>query len=402
MTIYTTGLIAFITASVLLAPQPASAGDNHNHAAQPAAQQHSDSDHDDPDQDDSDHNDGNHQDTGHEAASVSLSPAQIRLAGIKTERLTPQRIDYQRYAPAEIKANGYRSYLAAPRVDSVVLQRHATLGDHVKQGQPLVTLFSETMADAQAQFLTSRAEWQRVQQLGRKTVGDQRYIRARADHQVSLSRLLAYGLERTAIDTLARQPASQLGQYTLTAAIGGAVLNDDFNQGQRVDAGTELMLLADESQLWVEARLPAYPSLALPAGSRASVEVAGRRYDAEVVQQAHTIDEQTRTRVVRLLVNNQAHQLHPGMFADVYFQFRSQQPQLTVTETALVRSADGDWQVFVEQQPGEFVAVEVERGQSFGDRHAIQGLAAGRRVVSQGAFFVASELAKGGFDPHNH
>jgi hypothetical protein len=32
----------------------------------------------------------------------------------------------------------------------------------------------------------------------------------------------------------------------------------------------------------------------------------------------------------------------------------------------------------------------------------IDGLAAGTRVVTSGAFFLQSELAKVGFDPHNH
>jgi cobalt-zinc-cadmium efflux system membrane fusion protein len=32
----------------------------------------------------------------------------------------------------------------------------------------------------------------------------------------------------------------------------------------------------------------------------------------------------------------------------------------------------------------------------------IEGLAPGTQVVTQGAFFLQSELAKGGFDPHNH
>jgi hypothetical protein len=32
----------------------------------------------------------------------------------------------------------------------------------------------------------------------------------------------------------------------------------------------------------------------------------------------------------------------------------------------------------------------------------IEGVPAGSRVVTQGAFFIQSELAKSGFDVHNH
>lgn len=79
---------------------------------------------------------------------------------------------------------------------------------------------------------------------------------------------------------------------------------------------------------------------------------------------------------------------------------------LAVPEEALIRSADGDWVVFVEDYSDEEVSelepVEVELGRSFGEYREVIGLASGSRVVIKGAFFVASEIAKGGFDPHNH
>ena len=75
---------------------------------------------------------------------------------------------------------------------------------------------------------------------------------------------------------------------------------------------------------------------------------------------------------------------------------------MAVHEEALIRSADGVWTVFVEDHPGEFKATEVELGRSLGIFREIFGLESCTRVVTQGAFFVASEIAKGGFDPHNH
>jgi multidrug efflux pump subunit AcrA (membrane-fusion protein) len=121
-----------------------------------------------------------------------------------------------------------------------------------------------------------------------------------------------------------------------------------------------------------------------------------------VIQEAHTIDPNTRTRIVRLSVENKDDSLHSGMFVDVNFQFNTQTPVIAVPETALMRSADGDWTVFVEDHPGEFEAMEVELGQALGIYRQVIGIPANTRVVTKGAFFVASEIAKGGFDPHGH
>ncbi|MET6760546.1 hypothetical protein [Pseudoalteromonas sp. NCIMB_1079] len=101
-------------------------------------------------------------------------------------------------------------------------------------------------------------------------------------------------------------------------------------------------------------------------------------------------------------VQNADDNLHSGMFVKVYFQFATKQKVMAVPEEALIRSADGDWTVFVEDHPGEFKAVEVELGRALGDFREIIGLDSGTRIVTKGAFFVASEIAKGGFDPHNH
>jgi RND family efflux transporter MFP subunit len=201
---------------------------------------------------------------------------------------------------------------------------------------------------------------------------------------------------------LKAQKSVALGEYTLRAEIDGAVLSDEFEQGQRIEAGAALISLANEKQLWVEAHLPANLTLTLDEGTQAEVVAGDTHMMASVTQEAHTIDPVTRTRTVRLLLNNPEHRLHPGQFAEVFFRFKTQKAVLAVPETALMRGADGDWTVFVEDHPGEFEPVEVELGRALGPLREIMGVEPGSRIVIQGAFFVASQIAKGGFDPHNH
>ncbi len=343
---------------------------------------------------------GDHDEHGH-SDGASLSQQKLDLASIRVETLQPQKMNFSVYAPGEVKANGYTSYVVSPRVDSVVLQRHVALGDHVEKNQKLVTLFSEVVADAQAAYRIADAEWQRVKKLGRGAVGENRYVTAESEYKATQARLLAYGLSLQTINA-STETASALGEYTLLAANEAVVLSDDFHQGQRVEAGQWLMDLADEHELWVEAQLSPTRQFELPRGAAAVVTVGDKQFHATVTQEAHTIDPQTRTRIVRLLIHNEDHRLHPGLFADVSFSFTTEEPVLAVPEAALMRSADGDWVVYVEQEPGEFTPVEVTLGRSLGAWREITGIDAGSRVAVEGAFFIASEIAKGGFDPHNH
>ncbi len=339
---------------------------------------------------------------GKEEGEIKLSKAQLTLANIQIKTLQPKTMSYSIYAPGEIKANDYTSYLVSPRVDSVVLKRHVALGDHVNKGQALVTLFSESVADAQASYQIANAEWQRVQKLGRKAVGDKRYIAAQINNQANVGRLLAFGLSESAINSLVNK-STKLGLYTLNAEKSGAVLSDNFRQGQRVEAGHSLIELADEKVLWVEARLAPSMQLSLPAGSKAQIKVLGKLYLATVTQKAHTIDSQTRTRIVRLQVENNNDQLHPGLFADVFFSFKTK-PILAVPESALMRGNDGDWQVFIEKQ-GVFKSKEINIGRSLSIQEdpsqekwrEITNISVGTKVVIKGAFYVFSELAKSSF-----
>jgi RND family efflux transporter MFP subunit len=345
--------------------------------------------------------------------TIALSKAQLTLANIQVEALQPQTMTYTVYAPGEIKANDYTSYLVSPRVDSVVVKRHVALGDHVKKGQALVTLFSESVADAQARVQIANAEWRRVQKLGRKAVGDKRYIAAQTDYRADVGRLIAFGLSPESIKSLDSENSKlgevKLGEYVLNAMTSGAVLSDNFRQGQRVLSGDTLIELADESTLWVEARLAPSMQISLPVGSQAVIKVGNKSYLGLVSQKAHTIDPQTRTRTVRLTVENSKHQLHSGLFVDVYFNFTTTEQVLAVPESALMRSSDGDWQVFIEQN-GSFKGQEIELGRTFTSAndssiekwHEIKGIEAGTNVVTAGAFYVSAEIAKGGFDAHGH
>ena len=353
--------------------------------------------------------DGHGHENGNESASeeeheegISFSPEKMALANIKVSTLKAKIFAKSVYAPGEIKANGYTSYIVSPRTESVVISRHAILGEHVEKGQALVTLFSESMADAQAEYRLAYSEWQRTKKLGLGTVSESRLLASETAYISAFGRLTAFGLTKTAIEDIVKNNSSNLGEYTLVAKRAGAVLSDDFSQGQRVAPGDKIMVLANEENLWVEARVSPNKKLNLPVGTLAKIEFAGQVHFAKVIQEAHTIDPITRTRIVRLSVENKDDTLHSGMFVNVNFQFDTQTPVIAVPETALMRGADGDWTVFVEDHPGEFKAVEVELGQPLGYYRQIIGIAANTRVVIKGAFFVASEIAKGGFDPHGH
>ncbi len=384
---------------------PAWAEDNHAHAHNESneTQQHArqSAPDDNADHDSHDHG-GDAEDAHEEDTGLKLTAEQQSMLSLQVITLQPEANATQTLTvPAEIISNQYRTWVVPVRIDSQVQSRSATLGQHMEKGDPIATLFSPAMAQLQSDLQVAADAWQRVNNLGRRTVGNQRYLDAQGNYQSLRARAKGYGLNDDAIAAI-EAGKSEKGVYTLTAPDAGLVLEDAFQQGQWLTAGSALVTLVDESELWADAALPPTPGLQIATGTPATVIIGDTEVAGEVIQSGHRLNPVTRTLSVRVSVPNAGHLLHPGMFADVALPLAAPENALTVPEEALTRGPDGDWQLFVENEPGHYQPVEIQLNGQLEDRRMVTGIDPGTRVVTRGAFFLASEMAKSGFDIHNH
>jgi len=402
-----------LLALILAGPSWASEEHGNDHDEKPAHNESHQEGHDEHGEDKHDEHGDEHggdedEHAGHgdheEEGGIELTPAQMAAAGIVVTALQPQTLHEAVRAPGEVMFNAYRASKVTPRISAQIVARHAKLSDHVRRGQPLVTLSSVQMAEAQGELLVSNREWQRVKKLGRKVVSEKRYVEAQVASQLAEARVLAYGMSKPQVAALlkANDPARAIGRFDLYASQAGTVTSDDFILGEIVEPGRVLFDITDESSLWVEARLTPVEAHRIHEGAAATVRVGQATLRGKVVQIHHAIDEQTRTQSVRIDIKNPGDRLHPGMFVDVTIEAEERGQALALPLDAVVRSADGDWQIFIEEAPGRFEPKEVKVLRSIGDQVVIDGIKPGTRVVTEGAFFVQSELAKGGFEIHNH
>jgi len=351
------------------------------------------------------HNDQDEKEGGHneEAGTIHLKPEQMKMANIVVSALRPSDAVITVRAPGEVILNDYRTIKISPRISSQIIKRHAKLGDEVTENQILVTLSSVEVAEAQGKLLLADKEWKRVKKLGRKVVSARRYLTAKIEYEKSYASAKAYGMNQKEINELLAQKRSADGSFNLVAKQAGRILHDKFIVGQYVEAGYELMLISDESTMWIEARITPETAGKIKVGNNAVVMTDNLRLSAKVSQLHHTLDEITRTSAVRIEVDNKDDLLHAGMFVSTLIETNNKSKALQLPEAAVLRSSDGDWQIFVEQdEAGEFKAVEVDVKHFSNGSAIIEGIKPGTRVVTQGAFFVQSELAKGGFEIHNH
>ena len=339
-----------------------------------------------------------------EENSLHLTPEQQKMSGITTEFLMQESLAVTIQAPGEILLDAYSTSKVTPRIPAQIMQRHAKLGDLVLKDAPLLTLSSVEMAKAQGDLLIAGLEWKRVNKLGRKVVADKRYVQAKVALQQVKARARAYGMTDAQIKVfLSKGDADSAdGTFQLLAPQAGTVIDDDFTLGEQVAVGDVLYVITDESKRWIEARLAHEQADQIRLGAPAYIQVEHHKISGEVVQIRHTLDKITRRHGIRIAIPNPKDHLHPGLFVTVYIEGTEVADQITVDSDSLLRSDDGDWILFVEHEPNEFEAREVEVLYHSGNKSIIEGIPAGTTIVTHGAFFLHSELAKSGFEIHNH
>ncbi len=344
---------------------------------------------------------GDEHDEESESGMVELKNNSESLYKIKVEKLQLSDVAKRLTAPAEIKLNAYSTAIVALRIDGQIVKRLAKLGDIVIKGQPLASISSIPMSEAQQAYILNVKEWRRVKELGKKVVSGKRFIEARAKWQSSLARLKAYGLDDKQLQQLEKQQNPE-GLFNLNSPIDGVIMKDDFLEGQYAAAGTQLFMVSDESVIWAEASVSPAQAALFKAGDLAEIKYSSTSYSGKVIQIGHTVSETTRTQIVRIEIDNSKDNLHPGQFVTATMSQSKSEKRMVLPESAVVRTADGDWGVFIEVKARHYKQVEVEVVDLHGELMIIEGLSLGTPVVVEGAFYLSAELAKAGFDPHGH
>ncbi len=325
---------------------------------------------------------------------VKMTDQELRDAGVVTAYIRPRTLAETISAPGEVTVNQYATLQVTPRIEAQVIVRHARMGDVVKKGQPLVTMSSVEMARAQADLILTEEEWQRVQKLGRDVVSAQRFLEAKVAAQQAKAKVLAYGMSEAQVKTLlANEVSAATGEFDLLANQGGTIINDTFVVGQIIAPGNLLFEVSDESRIWVEAQLSPEKAALVERGAMAWVTKNGISMTGTVVQVHHRVDEATRTLSVRIEVNNQEDNLHPGQFADVAIQTGETERVVAVPNSAIVL-LEGQ-QVVFKREGEELHPVPLDLGISKGSWTEVKaGLFGGDVIVIENAFLIKSLILK--------
>ena len=250
----------------------------------------------------------------------------------------------------------------------------SAVGESVRRGEPLLSLYSPELLATQEELLRARA------------AGDELLAEA------ARRRLELFGAPREFVARIEASGAAQRA-VPLPAPVTGVITARLAYEGMQVAPGMALFEVADLSEVWIEARFYEYEASLVVAGAPVEVRLP---HDPSVVLQGTldhvypTLDEASRTLAARVVLPNDFGLLRPGMYADVRLVV-DRGAALVIPDDAILDTGERRI-VFVHLGEGRFTPREVRVGVRSGGRAQIlAGLAAGEDVVVRANFLLDSE-----------
>ena len=314
-----------------------------------------------------------------EVGTVTINPSIVNNIGVRTEKVKNSSLQTQIKTVGYVNYNQDKLVHIHPRVKGWIETLNVNaVGDTVKKGQAIYSLYSPELVNAQEEFVLA---------LSRKNT---RLINA------ARNRLLALNIPDRAIAEL-QQSRKVQQQVTFYAPQSGVVENLSVREGFYVQPGTMLFSIGDLTEVWVEAEV-----LERQAGFvfvDDNVEMTldflpGKTWQGKVDYIYPTLDSQTRTMKVRLRFDNHDLALKPNMFAQVIIDGKPSPETIVIPKEALIRTGTQD-RVVLAMGEGQFKSIAVDVGRSDGKQiEILSGLSADDTIVTSAQFLLDSESSK--------
>lgn len=295
-----------------------------------------------------------------------------------------------------------------------VLEILARPGDVIEPGHRLLLLDSPDLGAAKADYAKAVSDAERsekalnlaqelfeVRATAQKEIreAENDYRKALAEREWAAARLLMLGVSGTQLKEIASR-ADTSTRIVVRATRSGVIVERNVVSGQVVSFGqsdtpTNLFVIADLSTMWVLADVYEPDMLKVRAGQTITITLPccpGERFDGKVTYISDSVDPQTRTVKVRVVVPNPKRVLKAEMFVKV--ALATGNARVLVVPQSAVHRENNETFVLIEKAKGDYQRRPVKLGSDLnGFVEVLEGVTPEDRVVSTGSILL-KKMAK--------
>jgi Cu(I)/Ag(I) efflux system membrane fusion protein len=332
---------------------------------------------------------------------VNITPERMQEVGVTTEIVTRRAIMRTLDAPAraEIDEASLRDINVKAGAGYITKLYANYEGMSVKKGQPLMTVLCEGWLQTQIDYIKAYRAWKRSPLVSpnNSIALDNQLELMRARIRVwDLSEDQITGLEKFALSTDEidlRTGHGLSGSFDVLAPCDGYIHEKKAIEGMRFEAGQSLLVLVNHSRVWIVAQFPEDQAMYVNVGQKMTVtfpSMPQHKATGTISFVDPHVDEQKRRIMARIIIPDEGHMVHPGLFAEVSGELPSGD-SLTVSTGAVIPTGS-KYIVFVDHGGGKLEPREIEVGAHSGDYYeVVSGLNEGDRVVSRANFLIDAE-----------
>ncbi|MDP9048992.1 MAG: efflux RND transporter periplasmic adaptor subunit [Bacteroidota bacterium] len=330
--------------------------------------------------------------TGATPDKITLTPAQIQLAGIQTDTVRQQNTGSEKTLTGTVTANennaGEISARIAGRLQRLFVR---TPGEKISVGRPVYSIYSEDLQEAEKEYLLARQQ----QKFLHNPDVDYLQLTAGAEKKLEL-----WGLSLSQIRGLAAS-GKVSATTTVLSKISGTVTEIAVHEGDYITEGMSILKTQGLGSLWVEAQIYAGEAANYKENTPVSVsfpDLGAQQITGQVVFINPELTIASKVDLIRISIPNPQGLIRPGMLAYITVA-NGKNRTLAIPSSAILTDERGSM-VWVRNADGSFSPKMITVGtgnQSYVP--VISGLNPGDVVVSNGAYLLNSEaIFKNGGD----
>jgi membrane fusion protein, heavy metal efflux system len=296
-----------------------------------------------------------------------------------------------------------------------IISALAQVGDEVQKGQPLFTIDSPDLLQAESTLIAAAATYDqnnraltRAQRLystqGAGGIAEkdvdaavQGKVSAEGALKAARDAVRIFGKTDAEIDgVVARRAVDPV--LLVNSPISGKITARNAQPGLLVQPGNPPApySVADISTMWMLGNVAEVDSSSIKVGEEVKVSVMaypGQVFEGKIATVGATVDPNLHTLLVRSQVENPWHELRPGMFANFVIRTGDPATATAVPADSVVREGDGTMTVWVTVDRHKFTQRVVKIGLlDDGYDQILDGLKQGELVVTDGAVFLDNML----------
>jgi membrane fusion protein, heavy metal efflux system len=337
---------------------------------------------------------------------LELSDAQLGMISIGTVSERPFPI--QTETVGNIDFNEDMAAQVFPPYQGRIVTLYAKIGDNVTRGQPLLTIQSPDLIQAESSLIAAAGVLdltthvlERAKQLYEvQGMAEKDLQQAISDQQTAEGALKAardavavFGKSQPQVDHIVK--TRTIDPYLVVPSpIAGRITARSAAPGDFVQPGTAPApySVADVSRIWMNASVTESDMPMVRKGQHVRVAVMafpGRVFDGEISTIGATVDPQLHRGLVRAEIDDPKHELLPGMFASFVIVTGAPISGVAVPMDGVVRKGDGTMTVWLATDGHHFTKRTVKVGMQYaGYDQILDGVGSGAQIVTKGAVFL--------------